>query len=75
MSELKTAPIGRYKDDMPLTRERMELVCRIYHSAAYASEATGRAPNTLLRQARKFGLSFRHSEDFDATQNDHVYSR
>jgi len=44
-----------------LTRERMELLTRIYHSASYASEATGCAPNNLTRAARRYGLEFRHS--------------
>jgi hypothetical protein len=47
------------KTENPLTKDRLTLLTRIYHSAAYAGEATGIAPNSLTRAASRFGLKFR----------------
>ncbi len=44
-----------------LTRERMELLTRIYHSSTYAQEATGINSGSLNRAAKRFGLSFRQA--------------
>lgn len=44
-----------------LTRERMELLTRIYHTSTYAREATGVSEDALNRAARRYGLSFRQT--------------
>ena len=46
-------------DDLPLTRERMERLVRIYHSPRYAAEAINRLPNSVYRRAKQLGLKFR----------------
>ena len=47
-------------DDPPLSEGRMQLLTRVYHSAGFASEATGFKVSSLTRAARRYGLTFRH---------------
>lgn len=49
-------------DAEPLTRERMERLCRVYHSARWAAEATEHSANSLTRRAKQLGLSFRFAD-------------
>jgi len=51
--------IGPYYTE-PITRERIERLVRIYHTSNYAAAASGLAPGSVQRAAKRFGLKFRH---------------
>lgn len=40
----------------------MERLCRVYHSARWAAEATEHSANSLTRRAKQLGLSFRFAD-------------
>jgi len=44
---------------LTLTRERLLLLTRVYHSAKYAADAIGANPATVEAAAARFGLKFR----------------
>ena len=57
-------PYGNCEHDYtPLTRERLKLLTRVYHSSHYASVATGFKASSITRAAKRFGLRFRLRED------------
>ena len=49
-----------HNGDIGITRERIAFLPRLYHSSIYAGEATGIAPASLQRAAKRFGMKFRH---------------
>lgn len=46
-----------------IPRERIERLVRIYHTARYASEATGISDMGIKRAARRYGLQFRQNSN------------
>lgn len=42
-----------------LTRERLLVLTRVYHSAKYAADAIGSTPSTVEAAAARYGLKFR----------------
>jgi len=47
-----------------LTRERLVLLTRVYHSAKYAAEAIGSTTSTVEKAAARYGLKFRRKGSF-----------
>jgi len=45
-----------------ISKERIERLVRVYHSVAFASEASGIHKVTISRAAAKYNLKFRISE-------------
>ena len=52
-------------DDEGFTRERVERLVRVYHSARYAAEAVGIAQNSMARIVRRHNLQFRQKSRDD----------
>lgn len=50
-----------YTETIP--QERVETLVRIYHTARYASEATGLSATSIKRAARRYGLQFRRNSN------------